>query len=82
MRNPGDTFGKNLMRDVFELRGLAETEAEVPPGNAKRIDVWFVPDDRKIASAPIARLRLPRNSRTFWRRWRRSRRRSSYGAAR
>ena len=52
MRNPGDTFGKNLMRDVFELRGLAETEAEVPPGNAKRIDVWFVPDDRKIASAP------------------------------
>lgn len=52
MRNPGDTFGKNLMRDVFELRGLAETEAEVPPGNAKRIDVWFVPDEGKIPSAP------------------------------
>jgi hypothetical protein len=44
-RNLHDQFGKNILHDLFRLRGIAQTEAEVPPGNAKRIDLWFVPDE-------------------------------------
>lgn len=52
MNNPGDILGKNLVRDTCVLRGLAETEAEVPPGNARRLDIWFVPEEEKRATAP------------------------------
>jgi hypothetical protein len=48
-RNVNDVLGKNVLRDVFQSGGSAETEAEVPPGNARRIDVWFVPDEAKRA---------------------------------
>ncbi len=50
LRNLEDVLGKNILRDLFQLRGSAETEAEVPPGNAKRIDLWFVPDKDKLAA--------------------------------
>jgi hypothetical protein len=49
VRNLEDVLGKNILRDVFRLRGSAETEAEVPPGNAKRIDLWFVPAKDTLA---------------------------------
>lgn len=53
-RNIEDAFGKNILHDLFRLRGLAETEAEVPPGNAKRIDVWFVPENNvRTVNAPV-----------------------------
>ena len=48
-RNLDDLLGKNILRDVFQLRGSAETEAEVPPGHAKRFDLWFVPELDKLA---------------------------------
>jgi hypothetical protein len=44
-----DILGKNVLRDLFQLRGLAEIEAEVPPGEATRLDVWFVPEQEKLA---------------------------------
>jgi hypothetical protein len=50
LRNLEDVLGKNILREVFQLRGSAETEAEVPPGNAKRIDLWFVPTNEELAS--------------------------------
>jgi len=53
-RNVEDAFGKNILHDLFRLRGLAETEADVPPGNGKRIDVWFVPEnDVRTVGAPV-----------------------------
>ncbi|MFT3774800.1 MAG: hypothetical protein QM820_56345 [Minicystis sp.] len=39
-----DQLGKNILRDFFVLVGSAETEVEVPPGDAQRIDLWHVPD--------------------------------------
>lgn len=51
-RNLEDALAKNILHDLVQLRGLAQTEAEVPPGNAKRIDLWFVPDLTKYAKAP------------------------------
>ncbi len=55
LRNLDDQFGKNILHDLFRLRGTAQTEAEVPPGNAKRIDLWFVPDDpaRSVENPPF-----------------------------
>ena len=44
IRNRSDQFGKNLLRDLLALGGDPRTEEEVPPGDAQRIDVWFVPD--------------------------------------
>lgn len=51
-RNLEDALGKNILHDLVQLRGLAQTEAEVPLGNAKRIDVWFVPEEHKSKLAP------------------------------
>jgi len=51
-RNLEDALGKNILHDLVQLRGLAQTEAEVPPGNAKRIDLWFVPDEHKSKVGP------------------------------
>ncbi len=52
LRNVHDAFAKNLLHAVFSLRGLAQTEAEVPPGNAMRLDLWFVPElDKPLAEA-------------------------------
>lgn len=53
MRNIEDMLGKHLVRDAVVRRGLAETEAEVPPGNVRRFDVWYVPEENKRATAPI-----------------------------
>lgn len=44
-----DILGKNVLRDLFQLRGSAEIEAEVPPGEAMRLDLWFVPEQEKLA---------------------------------
>lgn len=44
-----DILGKNVLRDLFQLRGSAEIEAEVPPGEATRLDLWFVPEPEKVA---------------------------------
>ncbi len=43
MRNPFDQFVKRLVRKGFSPGGRVETEAEVTP-DARRVDVWFVPD--------------------------------------
>ncbi|AUX43517.1 hypothetical protein SOCE26_049660 [Sorangium cellulosum] len=47
-----DQLGKNILRDVFVLVGSAETEVEVPPGDAQRIDVWHVPDPEQLRAHP------------------------------
>ena len=39
-----DQLGKNVLRDFFVLVGAAETEVEVPAGNAQRINLWHVPN--------------------------------------
>jgi hypothetical protein len=52
LRNRFDQFGKNILHDVLRLRGEAQTEAEVPPGDAQRIDVWFVPDETRQRAGP------------------------------
>jgi hypothetical protein len=44
IRNRFDQFGKNVVHDLLQLGGDPRTEQEVPPGNAQRIDVWFLPD--------------------------------------
>jgi hypothetical protein len=55
LRNRFDQFGKNILHDALRLRGEAQTEAEVPPGDAQRIDVWFVPDGtRQRAGSELA----------------------------
>src|SRR5918993_145599 len=47
-----DQLGKNILRDFFVLVGLAETEVEVPAGDAQRIDVWHVPDPELLEAHP------------------------------
>ena len=47
IRNRSDQLGKNILHDLLSLRGGACPEMEVPPGNAQRIDVWFVPDENR-----------------------------------
>ncbi|WP_433937317.1 hypothetical protein AB3662_22045 [Sorangium cellulosum] len=47
-----DQLGKNLLRDFFVLVGAAETEVEVPPGDAQRIDIWHVPDPELLRAHP------------------------------
>ncbi|WP_437901060.1 hypothetical protein [Sorangium sp. So ce124] len=47
-----DQLGKNILRDVFVLVGAAETEVEVPAGDAQRIDVWHVPDPDLLRAHP------------------------------
>jgi hypothetical protein len=52
LRNRFDQFGKNILHDILRLRGEAQTEAEVPPGDAQRIDVWFVPEAARQRAGP------------------------------
>jgi hypothetical protein len=47
-----DLLGKNVLRDLFVLLGATETETEVPPGDAQKIDLWFVPDPSRLRSHP------------------------------
>ncbi len=47
-----DQFGKNVLRDTLVQRGEAQTEPEIPPTDAMRFDVWFVPDEVKHRTAP------------------------------
>jgi hypothetical protein len=47
-----DLLGKNILRDFFVLIGWAETEVEVPPGDAQRIDLWHVPDPARLSAHP------------------------------
>jgi len=47
-----DQLGKNVLRDFFVLVGAAETEVEVPAGDAQRIDVWHVPDPNLLKAHP------------------------------
>ena len=47
IRNRSDQLGKNILHDLLSLRGGAWTETEVPPGDALRIDLWFVPDETR-----------------------------------
>jgi len=45
IRNRSDQLAKNILHDLLSLRGGAWAETEVPPGDALRIDLWFVPDE-------------------------------------
>ncbi|UQA58384.1 hypothetical protein [Polyangium aurulentum] len=47
LRNRFDQFGKNILHDTFRHHGQTQTEAEVPPGDAQRIDLWFIPDETR-----------------------------------
>ncbi|WP_437282942.1 hypothetical protein WME90_20930 [Sorangium sp. So ce375] len=47
-----DQLGKNILRDFFVLVGAAETEVEVPAGDAQRIDVWHVPNPDLLGAHP------------------------------
>src|SRR4051812_20232 len=47
-----DQLGKNILRDFFVLVGAAETEVEVPAGDAQRIDIWHVPDPDLLRAHP------------------------------
>ncbi|XXX82425.1 hypothetical protein WMF30_27090 [Sorangium sp. So ce134] len=47
-----DQLAKNILRDFFVLVGAAETEVEVPAGDAQRIDVWHVPDPALLRAHP------------------------------
>lgn len=47
-----DQLGKNILRDFFERVGGADTEVEVPPGDAQRIDVWHVPNPELLKDHP------------------------------
>lgn len=47
-----DQLGKNVLREFFVLVGAAETEVEVPPGDAQRIDVWHVPNQELLETHP------------------------------
>ncbi|UQA58746.1 hypothetical protein [Polyangium aurulentum] len=53
LRNRFDQFGKNILHDTLRLRGEAQTETEVPPGDAQRIDLWFVPDATRQRAGPV-----------------------------
>jgi hypothetical protein len=43
LRNRADQFGKNIVCETLQLRGQAQSEVEVPPADAQRIDIWYVP---------------------------------------
>jgi hypothetical protein len=47
-----DQLGKNVLRDFFVLVGAAETEVEVPAGDAQRIDLWHVPNPELLEAHP------------------------------
>ncbi|MCK6591988.1 MAG: hypothetical protein HUU21_09055 [Polyangiaceae bacterium] len=47
-----DQLGKNVLRDFFVLVGAVETEVEVPPGDAQRIDLWHVPNPDLLQAHP------------------------------
>ena len=47
-----DQLGKNILRDFFGLLADAQTEVEVPPGDAQRIDLWLVPDPVRLKAHP------------------------------
>ena len=44
MRTRYDQFGKQLVRTALEACGPIETDAEVPAGDTRKIDLWFAPD--------------------------------------
>ena len=44
MRTRFDQLAKQMLRNLLLPVGVVELEAEVPPGEVQRIDVWFVPD--------------------------------------
>jgi hypothetical protein len=46
-----DQLSKNILRDGFVPAGAPDTEVEVLPGDAQRIDVLHVPDPAKLAAA-------------------------------
>ena len=47
-----DQLGKNVLRDVFVLVGVVETEVEVPAGDAQRIDLWHVSNPELLEAHP------------------------------
>ncbi|MBK9259398.1 MAG: hypothetical protein IPM54_06125 [Polyangiaceae bacterium] len=47
-----DLLGKTLVSGLFELHGETLVEVEIPPMDAKRFDVWYVPDEVKQRDAP------------------------------
>ena len=46
MRTRFDQFGKQMVRAALEIHGAVETDAEVP-AEARRIDLWFTPDEAR-----------------------------------
>lgn len=54
VRTRFDQLGKNVLRDALLRLGDAQTETEVPPGDAQRIDLWFVPDQTRQRAGPGA----------------------------
>jgi hypothetical protein len=55
-----DLLGRNILRDFFVLVGSAETEVEVPPGDAQRIDLYHAPDPALLRAHPEIGPGLPR----------------------
>ena len=51
MRTRFDQFGKQMLRAALAARGPVETDAEVPPGDTRRIDLWFTPDAARVSTA-------------------------------
>lgn len=48
-----DQLGKNVFRDILIMCGDARVEEEVPPMDAMRIDLWYVPDELQRRVAPL-----------------------------
>jgi hypothetical protein len=51
MRTRFDQFGKQMLRAALQRRGPVESEAEVPAGAPRRIDLWFTPDAAAATAA-------------------------------
>lgn len=51
-----DQLGKNVFRDLLVMSGEARVEEEIPPMDAMRIDLWYVPDELKRRAAPLGGL--------------------------
>lgn len=56
MRTPLDQFGKQMVGTALAPGGPVQTDAEVVPTDARRIDVWFMPDP--VRGAPRTDLGL------------------------
>lgn len=50
MRTRFDQFGKQMLRAALEGRGPVETDAEVPAGDTRRVDLWFTPDAARASA--------------------------------